>query len=376
MNELEKKDGNELFRRVHNNLKNRRERILSGKVNCIPWGLKRFETQSPGIEQGKYYLITANSKVGKTQIADWLFLYNAVQQVIDKGLNVKLKIFYFSLEMSKEEKLLACFSNILYIKEGIRISPIDLKSTHSGKPISEDILNLLEKYKPYFDKIEEVVEFIDDIRNPTGIYNLVRDYAVANGKIHTRKIVIDDKETEVEDYYEPNDPEEYVMIIIDHISLISPEKRKGVQMSLHESISELSSNRLIKLRNRFNYIPVVIQQQAASQESVENKKANRLKPTMDGLADNKLTQRDANVILGLFSPFRHEIPEHQEYDIRIFRDNIRFLEILGGREGGNGTICPLYFDGAVNYFKELPLPTDRDSIHKVYEFLKSIRIKS
>ena len=54
-----------LFKRVHENLVTRRDRLLSGKINCIPWGLPRFENQLPGIEQGKYYLITANSKVGR-----------------------------------------------------------------------------------------------------------------------------------------------------------------------------------------------------------------------------------------------------------------------------------------------------------------------
>jgi len=374
MIENEGEQGNSLFQRVYDNIENRRERVLSGKINCIPWNLPRFEEESPGIEQGKYYLPTANSKVGKTQVTDWLFVYNPIQQIIDKGLNIRLKIFYFSLEMSKEEKMLACFANILYIKEGIRISPVDLKSTKSSKVLDEKTLAIIQKYRPYFDKIEEVVEFIDDIRHPFGMYDLVRRYALANGKVHTRQINIDGVITEVEDYYEPNDPDEYVMVIIDHISLISTEKRKGVQLNLHESISVLSSDYLIKLRNRFKYIPVVIQQQSAAQESVENKKANRLKPTMDGLADNKLTARDANVIIGLFSPFRHEIEKYQGYDITFFRDNIRFLEILGGREGGGGTICPLYFDGAVNYFKELPLPND-PRLEQAKDLVRKIRDK-
>lgn len=54
-----------LYGRVYDSIIERRERILSGKVNCIPWGLPRFETQLPGIEQGKYYLLSANSKVGR-----------------------------------------------------------------------------------------------------------------------------------------------------------------------------------------------------------------------------------------------------------------------------------------------------------------------
>jgi len=362
-----------LFDRTFRTIVNKRERILQGKVNCIPWNLPRFENQNPGIEQGKYYLNSANQKVGKTQITDWLFLYNPIQQIIDNGLNIRLKVFYFSLEMSKEEKMLACFANILYVKEGLRISPTDLKSTRADNVLSEEVLQIIQKYKPYFDKIEEVVEFVDDIRHGFGMYNLVREYALANGKIHYRDIEIDNKITKVEDYYEPNDPDEYVMIIIDHISLISPEKRNGQQLTLHESISALSSDYLIKLRNRFNYIPVVIQQQSSAQEGIENKKANKLRPTMDGLGDNKLTGRDANVMLGLFSPFRHEMPEYYGYDITKFKDNIRFLEIMGSRDGGAGTICPLYFDGATNYFKELPKSEDLEEMKKVYDFLKHIK---
>lgn len=300
-------------------------------------------------------------------------MYNTIQQVIDKGLNIKLKIFYFTLEMSKEIKMLSAFSNILYIKEGIRISPKDLRSTKADKVLSKETLAIIAKYEPYFNKIEEIVEFIDDIRHPTGIYNLVKSYAEANGKQHKRKIIIDGNETLVDDYYEANNPDEYVMVIIDHISLITAEKTNGVQTSLQESIVKLSSDYLIKLRNKYNYIPVVIQQQAASQESVENKKYNRLKPSMDGLGDSKLTQRDANVILGLFSPFRHEIQDFYDYDVTKLQDNLRFLEVLGGREGGGGVVCPLYFDGATNYFSELPKPNDIEGMSKVYNFIKNIK---
>ena len=54
-----------LFNRVFENLIERRDRLLSGKINCIPWGLPRFENELAGIEKGKYYLLTANSKVGR-----------------------------------------------------------------------------------------------------------------------------------------------------------------------------------------------------------------------------------------------------------------------------------------------------------------------
>lgn len=368
-----------LYERTVDIIKDRRERVLSGKINCIPWGIPRLEKVNPGIEQAKYYLLTANSKVGKTQISDWIFLYNTITQVVDEGLDVNLRIFYFTLEMSKEEKMMSAFSHFLYIKKGIRLSPTDLKSTSSDRVLSEEHLEALQELEPYFKKIEEVVTFIDSIRHPTGIFKFMEDYALNNGVQHKKEVVFTDNKTGIEtrrlvdDYYEPNDPDEYVICLIDHISLITPEKEDGRELGLHASITKLSATYLIALRNKYGHIPVVIQQQKTSQESNDNARLDKLRPTLDGLGDNTLTQRDANVIIGLFSPFRHKIKEHMGYDVEAFQDNIRFLEIIGGRDGGGGSVSPLYFDGAVNFFKELPLPDDRENLSKVYELLRKIR---
>ena len=360
-----------LYERVLSTIEQRRQRLLDGKINCIPWGLPRFEKVIPGIEQGKYYLLTANSKVGKTQIADYLFMLNPLIQILDSNLNVRVKIFYFSLEMTKEEKMLSLFSHILYIKEGVRLSPTQLRSTNNGEPLPPEIIELIKNYESYFKKIEEMVIFVDDIRNGYGVFNIVRSFMEENGKMNYRELEIDGKIHKVRDYYEPNDPDLYVLVIIDHISLISTETRNDKKLNLHDSISLLSSDYLVRLRNVYNVTPVVVQQQAGSQRSVENKKANRLKPALDGLCDNKMTQRDPNVILGLFSPFRHEIREYYGYDITTLKDNIRFLEILGGREGGAGTIAPLYFDGAVNFFTELPDPKNSEGMTKVYNLINN-----
>ncbi len=194
----------------------------------------------------------------------------------------------------------------------------------------------------------------------------MKNYALQNGKQSKKKILIDGVENIVDDSYEANNPEEYVMCIVDHASLLSPEKGGTIA----QAISDLSSRYFIILKNKYKYIPILIQQQASSQESLDNFKHNRTRPTLDGLAENKTTQRDATLILGLYSPFRHEIPEYQGYNIRQFKDNIRFLEILGGRQGGAGTICPLYFNGAVNYFKELPKANDTIEINKTYEIIQ------
>lgn len=346
-----------LLKRVVNGIKERRDRILSGKVNCIPWGFPRFEFFSPGIERGKYYIITANSKVGKSQITDFLFMYNPFRMIKTRKLPIKLKVFYFSLEMAKEEKVRAAISHFLFTNSDFKtiISPKNVNSTRKG--IDQSILDEIEKNEEFLTEFLDCVTYIDNIRNPFGIFNFMRNYAKDNGTQHTRTIQTKDGPIEVDDWYEPNDPEEYVVCIVDHAKLLTPEKgHSGVR----DAIGKLSSDHFVQIRNKYGHIPVLIQQQSAAQESVENLKAGRLRPTLDGLGENKTTQQDANVILGLFSPFRHLIPDYDGYNIKFFKDNIRFLEILGGREGGAGAVCPLYFNGAVNFFDELPKADDKN----------------
>ena len=236
---------NNLFDRVFNEIEHRRDRILSGKINCIPWGLPRFEEFNPGIEKAKYYIITANSKVGKTQITDFLFVYNAFRQIKLHNLPIKLVVKYFSLEMSKEEKVIQFLCNLLFVRTNMEIiiSPTNLRSTR--KAVDEAILKYLESEKEYIDEFLSCVEFIDNIRNPFGIFNYMRQYALANGIQHKKIIDINGEPTEVDDYYEENNPEEYVLPIVDHAKLLTPEKGGTIQ----QAIGDLSSRHFIQRCN-------------------------------------------------------------------------------------------------------------------------------
>jgi len=280
--------------------------------------------------------------------------------------------------MSERQKMTQAACNRLYTtsKGNIRIDPIKLQSTRD--PISEDILNEINNQDEYFEFFNKTVTFIDNVKHAYGIFRYMDDYAKANGTIHYKTVTFNDnntgegKEHKVFDYYEPDKPDEYVIIIVDHISLLYPKKGN----SLHQEISDLSSKYFIQLRNRYNHSPVIVQQQSAASESLDNMKANRLKPSLVDIADNKLTSRDVDLALGLFSPYRHGIkqyPEKDGYNIIKFKDNIRFLEILASRDGGGNTVCPLYFDGAVDFFKELSTTDDDVGMRKAYNMLNKIR---
>ena len=80
-------------------------------------------------------------------------------------------------------------------------------------------------------------------------------------------------------------------------------------------------------------------------------------------------------MLGITNPFVHELPEYYSYDITQFKGNIRFLEVVVNREGESNNIVALYFDGAVNYFRELPPPNQKTEVQKVINYINdTIRI--
>lgn len=364
--------------RVLGNLKRRKEKLLNGGINSIPSPFIRFSDDFIGVEQGKYYVVTSTTKGAKTQFASFVFVFQTILYAYHHPEQLRLKIFYYPLEETPEDIMTRFMAFLLYNLSGgkIRIAPVDLLSTKNDKPVDDSILELLNtgEYAKIIDFFEEHVIFSSST-NPTGVFVECKEYAEGHGTVYTKKQKVKDeftgetKEIDAFDHYEQDDPDEYRIIFFDHVSLTSTEK--GV-ITLKQGIDKLSEN-LVKLRNRYRYIPVVIQQQAFAGESLDAFKENKLRPTIANLADSKYPSRDANVVLGLFSPFKYELPEYQHYDITKLKDNVRFLEVLVNRGGSPGGLVALYFDGAVNYFNELPRPEEKEALKQIYDFLVESR---
>ena len=359
-------------------LKQRRQRVIEGKYNCIPFPFPRFKSLFPGVEQEKFIVITANQKIGKSKFTDFLLVYEPLFFSMEHP-ELKVKILYFTLEMSPSAKRDEFYCHLLYRLDGIRVSPTDLRSTDIDNPVDEHILELLssERYRPYIEKFNEMVEFIDEDKNPTGINRRCRDYALAHGHLNFKDIEVTDPLTnntttrqiiDSDNPYTPDDPEEYRIVIVDNASNLALESG----MKKMENIDKLAKYG-ITLRNQLKYIFVLIQHQAQAQEGIENQKLNRIKPSSDGLADCKTTTRDANFVLGLYSPYKYGLREYEGYDITKFGNRIRFMEVIEDRDyGANNHICPLFFDGAVSTFSELPKPNDKIALEKVYAYINSL----
>ena len=366
-----------LRERITTSLLERRNKILKGEVNCIPLPFNRFRSEWCGVEQGRFYLVSGASKSSKTQLTNYIFVYNTILfAYYNKGV-ISPKIFYYNLEETKENITLRFISFLLNKIYGIHISPTELNSTNADAPVPEEILQKINEgeIKNILDFYEQVMDFRPS-SNPTGVYKDVLSYAKCNGKEVRKKYSYKDewgqlKEGETFDYYIPNNPREYVFIIIDHVSLLSPEK---ICPTLREAINKLTEY-LVMFRNRYNYIPVVVQQQNMESISLEAFKNDRIAPVLSGLADSKDTGKACDVMIGILNPFSFQLREKFGYDITRFKGNFRSMEIVLNRAGQSNGVCPLLFDGAINRFDELCLPNNKVELEKVYKYLDKIRNK-
>ena len=356
-------------------LRVRRQRLIDGGVNTIPSPFKRFSRDFLGWEQSTYYIVTSYTKGGKTQLVSHL-IFDALLYCYynEKKTGVSVKILYFPLEETKQRIMTRFYSWLLNRHYKVRISPSDLRSSDNNKPVSEDILDKIDsdEFVDIVDYFEEHVIFSDE-SNPTGIYKECKRYAEEHGKVITKKLTLKDelgneKVVEAFDKYIPNNPDEYVLVLADTVNLLQTERG----FSKKQTIDKWSEY-CITIRDRYGYSPINIQQQNTDNESVESVKLDRIRPTTAGLGDSKYTSHDANIVLGVFSPFRFGLKEYLGgYPIDRLKDHFRTLEVLVNRDGELGGIIGLFFDGATCTWAEMPKPNDTAGMGQVYAYLNKL----
>lgn len=319
-------------------------------------------------------IVTSYTKGGKSQLTSYL-LYKAIMYTYETNSSVKVKVLYFNIEETKESIITRFISWLLYTHTNgrYRLSPRDLMSSKNDTPLTDEVLEILESDE-FTAKVDFFVDSIifSDESNPTGINKFCRNYLNEHGTVHTKPAKYRDelgiiRETQSFDYYVPNDPDEYVFAVVDTVNIISTEKG----YTKKQAIDKLSEY-FVLLRNNYGLSPIVIQQQNTDNEGIESVKFGRTRPTTSGLGDSKYTAHDANIVMGIFSPYKFGLKEYLGYPIDILKDHFRTLEVLVNRNGELGGIVPLFFDGAICNWAEMPRLDDNVGLSKIYNYVRAI----
>lgn len=350
-----------LYDKVLRNIKTRRQNLINGGTNCIPSDFIRFRNDWPGIEHGRYIVVTASTKGAKTQFTNHEFVFVPLLYAMENPTKASVNIIYFPLEEQDVDMMHRFLCFMLYKKKGYIIDPSSLLST--SIPLPQEVINHLEsnEFKVYANFYESHIRF-EKTHSPRKIAQVIEDYCISHGTVTFGEEEIDEEGeiTRTILDYKPNDPNEYFISIIDHISLIDDMKGKTKKASI-----DWLSTRFVKIRNDFNNIIVVVQQQSFENEKTDKTIRTPGEPTRAGAGDSKYTMRDANIVFGVYAPHHFKVPSYFSYDILQLKDRVRFLSVLANRNGMVGGCIGLRFIGECSFFTELPKPTD-DIINKFY----------
>ena len=347
---------------------------LQGKYQGLSNGLTRINKYIFNVQRACYYLIGGLSGSAKTKLVDFILL-NAIQDAEAKGIS--LNIFYHSYEIDELTKKAEWLSALIYIKYGIIIPPEKIKGLGDFR-LNEDELKLVESEIPELDKIFAKINFVFEPTNPTGLHKEMWRFMEKRGKF--------EKEEYLDEYgvkkeriikFIPDDPDEYNIVVIDHLALAKLESREGKMFTIKENIDKTSEYAVLG-RNLFKITYFFLQQFNQGLNSVDRQKFKGvdISPQQSDFRDSTSPYADADVVLGLLNAHKMDITTCLGYNINEtgasynLRNRFRMLKVVKNRLSRDNMAIGLLFIPEALQFEELKpahelTPDDVEKINKL-----------
>lgn len=346
-------------------LEERIQQGLEGKYQGLSNGLSRINKYIFGIQRGCYYLLGGQSGTFKTSLADFM-VFNAIQDADAKGISIN--VFYYSFEIDALTKKCIWLSTHLYKKYGKIIPPEKIKGLGDNR-LNEEELALVNAEMPYIESIFARINFTFESINPTGIYNDLWKFADARGTIEYEHFEENGKKIKKIVKYTPNNPEEYNLVVLDHLYLL--RKERGFET---KEVIDKYSEYCVTLRNLFGFSFINIQQFNDGLSSVERQKFRGvdLSPQQTDFKDTRNPYQDADVVLGTMNPFKLDMEECIGYNVNMLGRFMIMLKVIKNRLSEDNIMIGLFINPKAGLFKELPKPDDEERMNSVYSTVQKL----
>lgn len=330
------------------------QRGILGKNIGLRNGLTHINNYIYGTQKARYYLIGADSGVGKTTLADFMFVLQAYKAAKSQGR--KLKVFYCSFEIARADKIARWVSYYVFQQYKIRIPSDYVLGRIEGTLVTPEHLILIkEAYTLIEQMFNECVVFIDLMMSPNMIFeSIIQDHFKKRGKV-----IIEEKTKKYTGFI-PDDPDYMTILLVDHLALTDEEQGDDTK----KTMDKLSKKAVI-LRNIFQCTIVFIQQFSTdmliANRAMHTKKTGvaTIAPTRLDFGDSKATYRDADVVIGGICPGK-DLNECIGYDLSTHKMGLYMilLFIMKNRCGKAGKFSPVFMDGVTGTFMDLPYPAN------------------
>lgn len=390
---------NNIFKKTVNEILERKTRLENGGINSIPFPFPALNDYVPGIFPESQIGLTTVSGGGKTLFSTNIYVqhpFNFWYKHKD-SMDIDLKIFLFCLEDSVSLTMKRLIIRALWEQKGIRLPMFKLNSYFTDNKMDDEMARNIESLEGYFDTFLSKVQ-LEEISNPTGIYKTVEKWMLApeNGYIVDAKgKKLNDEEIKEarsnyqETFYKPTNPNRFVIVVIDNMQNITPEKGSSKWEALDLLCRSYLRN---KLCNYFKCTNLIIAQQEKSKEKAQYTNTGGLieekfMPSLDSIAEYKNVTDTCHVMFGLFNPYRYRIEEfavaNGVYNLSRLKDYYRNLHILKSNFVETNLNTSLFFDGVTGTIQELPGPDKHLEMEKFYKeaerlarekYVKSLKI--
>jgi len=327
------------------------ERGKLGLNEGLPMGFNRLTKVICNVQRGRYDLWGGGTGTGKSSAVLDAYVINPIEYMLANNQPLKLRVKYYNLEMATMPLMAKLMARRVFEQsEGEYLLSVNKIFGRGNYRLSSEEDRLLGEAQDYFDMLTQYVEFVDGSVSPLFVYKDLLKLANEIGTVTKQQNGHWD--------FVQHDPNLIVVVVIDHVGLITPNKDHGGNKK--KAIDDLSEM-LIKFRNRCGFSPVVVSQFNRSIEGMDRKSNSHPDPQLSDFKDSGNPAQDADTVVALFNPIRHRLSTHNGYDMNTYGSFYRGLSVLKNRDGIDNVDIAMGFIGAVGKLKELPPVSDLES---------------
>lgn len=318
----------------------------------IPSGFPKLDKYIYGIQRRFMSVVMADSGAGKSSTAIFMYIYQPLRYSLEHP-EIPINILALSFEMSKEVLLAKLLS--LYILDTYHVDVSYAEIFSLDGIVSEEKLKYIYDAREWLNKVDEKLTIYDTPLTSTGVYNIVRAWAGYFGRFET---------TDNGEVYIKNNSNQYLITILDHCKLLR-NNGNGIKHEIDET-----AKHFVYFRNLCDMTICAVQQANRQFKSMDRRNSEHNYLELQDAQDTADMTQAAEIVIGVYYPFREKRAKCEGYDIKKLRDNFRLIQLLKGRFGQSDVVEGCIFQGRIGYFKELDPPEDG----KRYDYDKVLSI--
>ena len=309
----------------------------SGRNKGLSTGFPRLDKFTYGLQRSYFTVYGGDQGSGKSSLA----LYASVFRPLMDYPKANINILFYSFEMSAEVLLTKLLSLYLYEMYEREISYETILSL--TQEVDDETLELIRSAKDWLLSIEKRLTIIDKAVSADGLYATCKGWISNFGEFI--------KEEEHKETFIPKDPEQYLIVIVDHIRLLRSGEG-GIKIQIDKACDYL-----VYLRNKCGLTIGVVQQLNRAFKSMDRRTkgdGNYQMIQLDDFADSSAPTQSAEVVIAIFHCFREKLKTCEGYNIVELKDAIRILALIKNRFGQSDKSIGVNFFGTCGVWRELP----------------------